>query len=256
MELDRVIAVRTEKTVYRDGDKCVKVFGEGYSAAEVLGEAANHARAAEAGLPVPELYAALKTENKWVIVSRFIKGRTFETLFNRYPERREEFLKRFVDLQSAVFTKSSPSLPSFRERLERGIARAEIDEATRFELQAQLRATPRHVKFCHGHFTPSNVVAGDDGRDYLLDFSRAASGNASADVAVTYLWFLYKKQKETAERYLDIYCGKSGTAKGYVLRFATVTAAALSAEANEEKRGFYLSYVRETLKHKGIDGLG
>ncbi|MGN1052606.1 MAG: phosphotransferase, partial [Candidatus Scatosoma sp.] len=105
--------------------------------------------------------------------------------------------------------------------------------------------------FCHGHFTPSNVVAGDDGCDYLLDFSRAAAGNASADVAVTYLWFLYKKQKETAERYLDLYCETSGTARGYVLRFASVTAAALSAEANEDKRAFYLSYVREAARGKG-----
>ena len=26
MKLDRVIAVRNNKTIYRDGDKCVKVF--------------------------------------------------------------------------------------------------------------------------------------------------------------------------------------------------------------------------------------
>ena len=28
MKLDRVIAVRNNKTVYRDGEKCVKVFDE------------------------------------------------------------------------------------------------------------------------------------------------------------------------------------------------------------------------------------
>ena len=28
MKLDRVIAVRNNKTIYRDGDKCVKVFNE------------------------------------------------------------------------------------------------------------------------------------------------------------------------------------------------------------------------------------
>ena len=244
MDLDRVIAVRTGKTVYRDGDKCVKVFCNGYSASEVLCEASNHARAAEAGLYVPKLFAALKTENKWVIVSEYVKGHTFETLMKRHPERREEYLERFVNLQTTVFSKSCAALPSLRERLERGLERADLDEATRFELQARLRATPRHNKFCHGHFTPSNVIAGDDGRDYLLDFSRVSSGNAAADVAFTYLSFLFKKQTETAERYLELYCKKSGTARGYVLRFATVTAAALSADANEEKRDFYLSYVR------------
>ncbi|MDD6996054.1 MAG: phosphotransferase [Candidatus Borkfalkiaceae bacterium] len=248
MELDRVIAVRTGKTVYRNGDKCVKVFGEGYSAAEVLCEAANHARAAEAKLPVPELYAALKTDNKWMIVSEYIKGKTFETLMKQYPERREELLGRFVNLQMTVFSKPGAALPSLRERLEKGIERADADEATRFELLARLRATPRQNKFCHGHFTLSNVVAGDDGRDYLLDFSRVSSGNAAADVAFTYLSFLFKKQTVTAERYLDVYCKKSGEARGYVLRFAILTAAALSADANEEKREFYRSYVRAAEK--------
>lgn len=248
MELDRVIAVRTGKTVYRDGDKCVKVFGEGYSAAEALREASNHARAAEAGLPVPTLYAALKTDNKWVIVSEYLRGQTFETLMNKRPDRREEYLERFVNLQSSVFSRSGAFLPSLRERLESGIERADVDEVTRFKVLTLLRTTPRHNKFCHGHFTPSNVIAGDDGRDYLLDFSRVAAGNASADAAFTYLSFLFKKKTETAERYLDLYCSKCGVARGYVLRFAVVTATALSADANEEKREFYLSYVRSAVK--------
>ena len=28
MNFDKIIAVRTNKTVYRDGDKCLKMFGE------------------------------------------------------------------------------------------------------------------------------------------------------------------------------------------------------------------------------------
>ena len=49
MNFDRVIAVRTNKTVYRDGDKCLKVFGEEYSKADVLNEALNQARVEETG---------------------------------------------------------------------------------------------------------------------------------------------------------------------------------------------------------------
>ncbi len=36
MKLDRIIAVRTGKTVCRDGDNCVKVFDKDYSKADVL----------------------------------------------------------------------------------------------------------------------------------------------------------------------------------------------------------------------------
>ena len=44
MKLDRVIAVRNNKTVYRDGDKCVKVFNESDSKSDVLNDALNQAR--------------------------------------------------------------------------------------------------------------------------------------------------------------------------------------------------------------------
>ena len=36
--LDRVIAVRTNKTVYRDGDKAIKVFDKDYKKADVLND--------------------------------------------------------------------------------------------------------------------------------------------------------------------------------------------------------------------------
>ena len=36
MKLDRVIAVRNKKTIYRDGDRCIKVFNEDYSKADIL----------------------------------------------------------------------------------------------------------------------------------------------------------------------------------------------------------------------------
>ena len=44
MDLDRVIAVRNSKTVYRDGENCIKVFDSDYSKADVLNEALNQAR--------------------------------------------------------------------------------------------------------------------------------------------------------------------------------------------------------------------
>ena len=47
MKLDRVIAVRNNKTIYRDGDRCVKVFNDDYSKADVLNEALNQARIEE-----------------------------------------------------------------------------------------------------------------------------------------------------------------------------------------------------------------
>ena len=47
MNLDRVIAVRNNKTIYRDGDKCIKVFSPDFSKGDVLNEALNQARVDE-----------------------------------------------------------------------------------------------------------------------------------------------------------------------------------------------------------------
>lgn len=55
MNIDRIIAVRNNKTVYRDGERVLKVFDETYSKADVLNEALNQARAEETGLNVPKI---------------------------------------------------------------------------------------------------------------------------------------------------------------------------------------------------------
>ena len=76
MKLDRVIAVRNNKTIYRDGDRAIKVFGAGYSKADVLNEALNQARIEETGLNIPKVLEVTMIDGKWAIVSEFIKGKT------------------------------------------------------------------------------------------------------------------------------------------------------------------------------------
>ena len=87
MNLDRVIAVRTQKTVYKDGEESVKVFGGEYSAADVLSEALCLARAAEAGIRVPEVRAAEKTDGRWAIVTEYIDGQTADALMKKRAGR-------------------------------------------------------------------------------------------------------------------------------------------------------------------------
>ena len=50
MKYDEIIARRPHKTIYRQGDRCIKLFDAGYSKADVLNEALNQARVEETGL--------------------------------------------------------------------------------------------------------------------------------------------------------------------------------------------------------------
>ena len=92
MKLDRVIAVRNNKTVYRDGDKCIKVFDANYSKADVLNEALNQARIEETGLNIPKVLEVTMVDGKWAIVSEYIKGKTLARLMQEEPEKKDEYL--------------------------------------------------------------------------------------------------------------------------------------------------------------------
>ena len=74
MNLEKIIAIRNAKTVYKDGDNCVKVFNADYSKADILNEALNQARVEELSLNVPKIKEITKVEGKWAIVTEYIKG--------------------------------------------------------------------------------------------------------------------------------------------------------------------------------------
>lgn len=243
MKLDRVIAVRNTKTVYRDGDTCIKVFNEGYSKADVLNEALNQARVEETGLNIPKIMEVMTIDGKWAIVSEYIKGKTLAQLMAEDEDKRDEYLGMFVDLQIKVQSMSVPLLNKLKDKMARKISQADLDATTRYDLHTRLEGMPRHNKLCHGDFNPSNIVITDDGTPYIMDWSHATQGNASADVARTYLLFCLSGDTETAEKYLDLFCQKSHTEKRYVQKWMPIVAASQSVKGNETERAFLLNWV-------------
>ena len=119
MNLDRVIAVRNAKTIYRDGDQCVKVFNENYSKADILNEALNQARIEGIGLHVPKILGVTMIEGKWAILSEFIQGKTLSQLMKEDPDNKSKYLNMFVDLQMEVQSKTCPMLNRLKDKMSR-----------------------------------------------------------------------------------------------------------------------------------------
>ncbi len=243
MKLDQIIATRTGKVVYRDGDNCLKVFDKDYSKSDVLNEALNQARVEETGLRIPRIKEITMLDGKWAIVSEFIPGKTLAQLMEEAPEKKEEYLSRFVDIQLTVHAKESPLLTKLKDKMIRKISLTELDETVKHDLHIRLEGMPKHKKLCHGDFNPSNIIIGEDGEPYIIDWSHATQGNASADVARTYLLFWLEGDIEGANRYLDLFCEKTGTAKQYVQKWMPIVAASQSVKGNEKERQFLLSWV-------------
>ncbi len=243
MKLDRVIAVRNNKTIYRDGDKCIKVFNPDYSKSDVLNEALNQARIEETGLNIPKILEVSMIDGKWAIVSEYIKGKTLAQLMAENPDDKEKYMNMFVDLQLEVHSKTCPNLNKLKDKMNRKIAQAELDATTRYDLHTRLESMPKHVKICHGDFNPSNIIITEDGTPYILDWSHVTQGNASADAARTYLLFWLNGDIDGAKQYLDLFCQKSNTARQYVQKWMPIVAASQSVKGNEHEREFLLSWV-------------
>ena len=245
MNLDRVIALRNQKTLYREGDTCVKVFNEDYSKADVLNEALNQARVEETGLNIPRVLGVTMVEGKWAIVSEFIQGKTLAQLMEEEEdeEKKAEYLELFVDLQLEMHSKTCPMLNKLKDKMNRKISQSQLDATTRYDLHTRLEGMPKHNKLCHGDFNPSNIIIAEDGTPYILDWSHATQGNASADAARTYLLFCLSGDTETAQKYLDLFCKKSDTARQYVQKWMPIVAASQSVKENADEREFLLSWV-------------
>ncbi len=242
MKLEEIIAVRATKTVYKDGDVAIKVFNQDYSKSDVLNEALNQARVEETGLPIAKVLEVTKIDGRWAIITEFIKGKTLAKLMEENPQSMEDYIERFVDIQLMIHHKKAPLLNKLRDKMNRKISESGLDATTRYELHTRLESMPKHTKICHGDFNPSNIICGEDGVDYIIDWSHATQGNASADTARTYLLFSLSGDIQLAETYLNCFCRKSDTARQYVQQWLPIVAASQLVKGKPEEREFLLKW--------------
>ncbi len=244
MNLERVIAVRNAKTLYRDGSgNVIKVFDKEYSKVDVLNEALNQALVENLTLNIPKIYAVQMVEDKWAIIYEYIKGKTLAELMQLYPEKEDEYLELFVNLQLQMHQIRGVNLKRLKDKMTQKIIKTDLDATTRYELHTRLEGMPRHNKLCHGDFNPSNIIIREDGTPFIIDWSHATQGNASADVARSYLLFNLKDQKALADKYLDLYCEKSGVEKKYIQSWLPIVAASQSVKGFAHEREMLLSWV-------------
>lgn len=236
MKLEQVIATRPKKTIYRDGDKVIKLFHEDYSKSDILNEALNQARVEETGLAIPKILEVTKIDGKWAIISEYIEGPTLEQLMNEHPEKMDEYLDLFVTIQTEIHKKKAPLLTKLIDKMMRKVSQADIDHGTKYDLHTVLEGMHKHDKVCHGDFNPSNIIISPDGQAYILDWAHATQGNASADAARTFLVFNLSGKAELANQYLDVFCAKSGIDKRYIQKWLPIVATSQSVKGNPEER--------------------
>lgn len=236
MKEEKLIAERIGKRVYRDGERCLKVFGENYTKADVMNEALNLARVESTGLNVPKLLEVTTIEGNWTIVSEYIVGETLASLMEKNPQKYNEYMSLFIDLQLDIHSKTCPELRKLRDNLTRRIGDSPLLSATtKYDMCSRVNDMPRHNKLCHGDYNPSNIIITADGLPYIIDWSHSTRGNSAAEAAMTYLYFLIKGENDNAETYLEMFCEKNNTGKDYLLKWMPIVAASYSAKCTPQE---------------------
>ena len=239
----KLIHTSKGKKLYRDGDKLIKSFDESYSKAGILNEALNQARVEETSLNIPKVLGVEVIEGKWSLMWEYVEGDTLEELMQKHPEKTDEYLDFFVDLQIKMSKENVPLLGHLRDKMHAKISASAFPATVRYDLHVRLDGLPRHRKLCHGDFQPSNVIIAKDGTPYIIDWSHATQGNGSADAARTYLLFKLQQKDDLAEKYLKLYCTKTDTAIQYVQRILPIVAASQSVKNKPEEAEFLAKWV-------------
>jgi aminoglycoside phosphotransferase (APT) family kinase protein len=240
--LDNILAERPSKAIYLDGDRVIKLMGTEYPVSDILSEALNLAVVGETKLKVPRLIEVTQIDGKWAIVWEYVKGITLAEIMKNDPKNLDRYLEQFVAIQLDMHRYTATRLPRLPDKLHRKLIASGLDATVRYELRTRLDSLPRHAKLCHGDYNPSNIIITEGNEAYIIDWSHAAQGNASADAAQTYLLFYISGQKDLAEKYLSSFCKKSDTARQYVDKWIAIVAASQIAKAKPEEKEILLQW--------------
>lgn len=232
MKLDLINERRNNK-IFSDGNYAYKIFKKGYSKNDVFMEASITSRIEGLGLNVPSIEEVTLTDGQWTFKSPLIKGVTLYDMLKSDPDHMDKYIDQMIEIQTKIHSRKCPHLPVQKQKLTDYINNANLDKSLKIDLIDMLNSSPKHKKVCHGNFTPHNVII-SDGTAYITDWNHASQGNASADVARTYLWMKINMPEYT-EIYLDKFCKLTNTSSQYVHNWIPIVAAARLAKNNPEE---------------------
>ncbi len=247
IKLGKLISKGDKVDVYKseDGKLAVKIFKPECPKTMVFYEALMISKIEETGLNIPTVKEIELIDDKWALATEFINGKTLKQIMEEEPENVNEYLDDMVEIQLDIHDNTIRSVAKLRDALKAEIdSLSDIDYIKKYELQTRLDSTPKHTKLCHGNFVPENIIVTDENEVYILDWVGATIGNASADVANTYLE-LSLTSTELAEKYLNIFCEKTNTSKKYVQEWLPIMAASKLAKGvtSKEERELLLTWL-------------
>ena len=242
--MKKYLAKSKLKSVYVENGKATKVFAKTYNKSDVLYEALNTSRVEDAGVNIPKLLEVAVTDGKWSITSEYVEGPTLTQLIEKYPDKADDYIKKMVEYQISFQKKSNPLLLVLKDKMNRQInSIEELDNSVKYELLTRLNSMKNHTKRCHGDYCPDNIIVTADAKGNIkeitaVDWVHATQGNASADIANTFLLLKlqFGDKSDIPEKYISAFCELTNTKRSYVNEWLPLVAAARLTKNKEEEK--------------------
>lgn len=245
---DRVIALRSDRTVYQHGSLCGKVFSRAYACVDVLQEARNLAAAWEAGASVPRFIEVTRADDRWVLVTEYVRGETLAQRMASGDHSASGCLSTLVEAQLTLQSARAERFAPLRDELRKEIAGTPLAESTRRWLLEHLDGMEDGGALCHGDLGPDNLILPAQGVPVAVDWDRACQGSADADAAATWLSLALEQGPEAAERYLELYCASADSLKDDILRWLPLMAASRLRGCLRREKDVYMRIIGQTMK--------
>lgn len=245
---DRVIALRSDRTVYQHGNLCGKVYSRAYVCVDVLQEARNLAAAWEAGANVPRFIEVTRVDDRWALVTEYVPGETLAQRMASGQNSDSGCLRTLVEAQLRVQSVRAERFAPLRDVLRQEIAGTSLAESVRRALLERLERLEDGVALCHGDLGPDNLILSERGTPVVVDWDRACRGSADADAAATWLSLALEQGRETAERYLELYIAGADSLRGDILRWLPLMAASRLRGSVRREKDMYMRIIGQTMK--------
>ena len=247
----QVIALRTDRTVFRRGDKCVKQYAKGRLATAVLREAMNQAAAREAGANVPELIGVEADSGRWTLQSAYVEGETLASAIMSGHMSVEAGMDGLAGLQDELWRRDAMAFVPLEFWVAREIRAGALNQAVKDALLKRLSGMEGGDALCHGDLTPFNIIVGSKGAWAIADWETALRGNPAADAAMTWLSLILEEQPGWAETYLGAVHKRGRMEPRRIEMWLPIMAAARLPAANRRQRAALLEVIGN-LRYEGL----
>lgn len=239
----QVIALRTDRTVFRCGDKCVKQYAKGRLATAILREAMNLAAAREAGANVPELIGVEADDGRWTLQSAYVEGETLASAILSGHISVQAGMDGLAALQDELWRRDAMAFVPLESWAAGEIHAGALNHAVKEALLKRLSSMEGGDALCHGDLTPFNIIVEPKGAWAIADWENALRGNPAADAAMTWLSLILEEQPGWAETYLGAVRKRGWMEPHMIEMWLPIMAAARLPAANRRQRTVLLEII-------------